>query len=333
MRRALGRFKLTGEEEIMISADGPTTLPTSTPTSVYSILSGFVELSQPATTRDLISLKSSATNEATVSAVSSLLDNYQNEILAKRISLLDLLETYPEIDMTLSTFLSLLPPMRIRQYSIASSPLANPSRVALCVSVLDAPAFSDNGTGRRFRGVASTFLASLTPGTKVPVAVRPSGAAFSLPADPIVPIVMFCAGSGLAPFRGFVQERSVQKASGRKVGRAVLFFGCRDPEEDNLYNGVGKDEVEGDMKKWVEEGVVEIRPAFSRKSDASDGCKYVQEYVFLLKVLAFLYFDGLPSIFISRIWKDRQIIKDAFAENAKVSFSVFFIVWKKISLT
>lgn len=89
---------------------------------------------------------------------------------------------------------------------------------------------------------------------------------------------MFCAGSGLAPFRGFVMERASQKASGREVGRMLLFFGCRAPGDDYLYvDGAGAGAEERVLKKWAEEGVVDLRPAFSRKTDESKGCKYVQE--------------------------------------------------------
>jgi cytochrome P450/NADPH-cytochrome P450 reductase len=86
---------------------------------------------------------------------------------------------------------------------------------------------------------------------------------------------MFCAGSGLAPFRGFVMERSAQKASGRDVGKMLLFFGCRAPDEDYLYMDESGDGAV--LKKWVEEGVVDLRPAFSRRIEASQGSKYVQE--------------------------------------------------------
>lgn len=158
--------------------------------------------------------------------------------------------------------------MRVRQYSISSSSLVNPSQVSLTISVLDAPARSD--TGKRHLGIASNYLACLAAGDKVPVVVRPSAAAFHLPSDPLVPVVMTCAGSGLAPFRGFIEERAAQKAAGRDVGKTILFFGCRAPEDDYLY-------AETDLKTWSEQGVVDIRPAFSRKSEACHGCKYAQE--------------------------------------------------------
>ena len=159
--------------------------------------------------------------------------------------------------------------MRIRQYSISSSPLWNAQRVSLTISVVDAPAIS--GKKEPFLGVASPFLGGLRAGDKLQVAVRPSNAAFHPPNDPTVPMMMVCAGSGLAPFRAFIEERAAQKASGRDVGKMILFFGCRAPDVDYLYS-------DSDLKTWAESGVVDIRPAFSRSNHPScAGCKYVQE--------------------------------------------------------
>ena len=182
--------------------------------------------------------------------------------------MLDLLEQYPDLAISFAAFLSLMPAMRVRQYSISSSPLWNAQRVTLTVSVIDTPALA--GHTERFLGVASTYLASLRPGDKVQMAVRPSAAAFHPPADPRAPLVLFCAGSGLAPMRGFLQERACQKAAGREIGKTLLFFGCRRPTEDFLYS-------DSDLKEWQELGVVDVRPAFSRESDKSFGCKYIQE--------------------------------------------------------
>ena len=64
----------------------------------------------------------------------------------------------------------------------------------------------------------------------------------------------------------------MQKVSGRDVGKILLFFGCRSPDADFLY-------ADSDLAEWEKLGVVDIRPAFSRVTDKSEGCKYVQESV------------------------------------------------------
>lgn len=162
----------------------------------------------------------------------------------------------------------MLPAMRIRQYSISSSPLWNAQRVSLTVSILETKAVS--GRSEPFLGVASTYLAGLRPGDKAQIAVRNSASSFHPPEDVSVPMVVFCAGTGLAPMRGFIQERALQKKAGTDVAKVLMFFGCRNPDEDYLYS-------DSDLKEWQELGVLEVRPAFSRKSEGSAGSKYVQE--------------------------------------------------------
>ena len=73
-------------------------------------------------------------------------------------------------------------------------------------------------------------------------------------------------------------ERAYQALAGRPVAKSILFFGCRKPNEDFLYST-------SDLKKWVDLGVVDVRPAFSRSEGDSLECKYVQESVLFLTVI------------------------------------------------
>ncbi|KAH9850173.1 bifunctional P-450/NADPH-P450 reductase [Lenzites betulinus] len=273
VRRALARFGLSAEQEarpIELTTGGPTSLPVNKPITVSAILSGYVELSQPATSRDLDILLKAKNSDASLKALQTLSSNYAENVFKKRLGVLDILEENPDIDLPLSTFLQILPSMRIRQYSISSSPLWNASHVTLTISVLDAPAIS--GRAEPFLGVASTYLAGLAAGDRVQLSVRTSNAAFHPPTDLSAPLVMMCAGSGLAPMRGFLQERALQKQAGRTVAKSILFFGCRSPREDFLYG-------DAELKEWSDLGVVDVRPAFSRATEASEGCRYVQDRV------------------------------------------------------
>ncbi|KAJ7067224.1 fatty acid hydroxylase [Mycena amicta] len=286
VRRVLARFGLSNEEEVILSSVGPTSLPVGKPVKLSEILTGYVELSQPATKRDLDILSGAAKSEATKAYVEDLKANYNDAVQGKRLAVFTIVESHPDIDLSIGAFLQMLPSMRVRQYSISSSPLWNPANITVTVSVLDAPALS--GTAELpFLGVGSNYLASLIPGDRVQMAVRPSAAAFHPPENPLTPVVMFCSGSGLAPMRGFIQERAAQKASGREVGKMLLFFGCRSPEHDYLYS-------DSDLMEWSALGVVDVRPAFSRATELSEGCKYVQD----------------------RVWKDRAEIDEAYQQGA-----------------
>jgi cytochrome P450/NADPH-cytochrome P450 reductase len=252
---------------VLSSGDGPTSLPVNKPINVHSLLSGYVELSQPASSSDIRTLLK-YTPEATKNSLDRLLAAHSELVMSIRLSVLDILERHSDITIPFPIYLQLLPSMRVRQYSISSSPLWNARHVTLTISVVQAPALSDDE--QQFLGVGSNYLASLRKGDRVAVSVRPSNGSFHLPSDPAIPVIMFAAGSGIAPMRGFIQERAEQKKAGRETGKMLLYFGCREPGLDYLYS-------DSDLKEWSELGVVEIRPAFSRKTEESLGYRYVQE--------------------------------------------------------
>ncbi len=94
------------------------------------------------------------------------------------------------------------------------------------VSVVEGRTRSGHGT---YQGVSSTYLASLRPGDTVQAVVRAPGTPFRMPDDPATPILMVGPGTGIAPFRGFLQSRRAAHENGEKLGEAKLFFGCRHP--------------------------------------------------------------------------------------------------------
>ncbi|KAJ3826077.1 fatty acid hydroxylase [Lentinula raphanica] len=286
VRRVLAYFGLSNDQTITVTSLFPTFLPVDRPVLLAEVLSGYVELSQPATTQDMRTLIDAAKSDHVRAQLTKLKERYQTDILSHRISVLDLLEKYPDgIKLDITTYLCMLPPMRIRQYSISSSPLWNAEHVTVTVSVLQEESLA--GGGQEFLGVASNYLSELVPGDRVQMSVRASAAVFRLPENPEIPLIAYCAGSGFAPLRGFIQERASQKISGRKVGKILLFFGCRDPDGDYLYS---KD----DLAEWSKLGVVDVRPAFSRFPEHSKGCKYVQD----------------------RLWADKEDVMEAFQNQA-----------------
>lgn len=147
-------------------------------------------------------------------------------------TLLELAEDHPALRGALDwpLLLDLLPPLRLRHYSISSVPAADARHADLMVSVLDAPARSGKG---RYRGTGSGHLASLRPGDTVYARVQPCREAFRI--DHAAPVVMVAAGTGLAPFRGAVADRLAARRTGARLPAALLYFGCDAPHADYLH--------------------------------------------------------------------------------------------------
>merc|ERR1711871_1442754 len=110
-------------------------------------------------------------------------------------------------------------------------------------------------SGRYRMGQCTRYLANLKPGASVTVDIKPS--IMHLPPSPSQPIIMAGLGTGMAPFRAFIQERKFQREQGIEVGPIVLYFGARHRHQEYLYG----DELE----KYYEEGLVtRLGLAFSR---------------------------------------------------------------------
>ncbi len=135
-----------------------------------------------------------------------------------------------KVTAAVDEWLSVLKPLQPRLYSISSSPKEHPGEVHLTVSPVR---YSFQGVPRR--GVCSTYLADRSPGDEANVYVRTSSN-FRPPSDPRTPMIMIGPGTGIAPFRGFLQER---RALGH-TGPNWLFFGEQHAATDFYY----RDEIE-----------------------------------------------------------------------------------------
>ncbi|MCH2175843.1 MAG: assimilatory sulfite reductase (NADPH) flavoprotein subunit [Lentisphaeria bacterium] len=139
---------------------------------------------------------------------------------------LDLIQDYPVGDLSAVDFTSLLRKLPPRLYSIASGPAANEDEVHITVG-----AVRYESHGRSRKGVCSGFLADdVEVGEQVPVYIHPNKN-FGLPVDDDTPIIMIGPGTGIAPFRAFVQEREERDAE----GKSWLFFGDQHFYSDFLY--------------------------------------------------------------------------------------------------
>ena len=168
--------------------------------------------------------------------------------------------------LMLADILPMLPKLRPRHYSISSSSRKNPRKVSISVGVVHV----ETTKKVMIHGVCSNYLARLKPGTdRAKIAIR--GSTFRGPKETSSPMILVGAGTGLAPMMGFIQDRALdvaefKKDTGKEIGEAHLYFGCRSSKE-RIYSEV----VDG----WVEDGTLIQHLAMSREPGVPK--KYVQQ--------------------------------------------------------
>lgn len=299
VKRVAARFGF--ERDVFIRLK-PTTnrksfLPVNQTISVYRLLGDYVELQDVATRGQIQTLAEHTECPPEKIQLQAMLGDdeasavrYKEDVLARRKSVIDLLEEFPACVLPFEVYLEMLPALRPRYYSISSSPLANARACSITVAVVDAPARSGRGV---FQGVCTNYLARQNEGDVIYAFAKDTKSAFRLPDDPTVPIVMIGPGTGFAPFRGFLQERVALQAAGKAIGRSLLFFGCRHPQQDFIY--------QDELNRFVEAGVTEVSCAFSRVEGQKK--HYVQDDVYtrrddiwqLLEAGAVIYVCGDAS--------------------------------------
>jgi cytochrome P450/NADPH-cytochrome P450 reductase len=247
-------------------------LPVGNAVSVGRLLTEFVELQQIATRKQIQIMAEHTRCPMTKPKLDAYLgddaastERYRSEVLGRRQSVFDLLEEHPACELPFHAYLEMLSLLAPRYYSISSSPSSDPSRLSVTVAVVQGAASSGH---RVYKGVCSNYLAGRRAGDTVHATIRETKAGFRLPDDSQKPIIMIGPGTGLAPFRGFLQERVARKAKGAALGPAMLFFGCRHPDQDYLYAD--------ELKAFAADGIAELHLAFSR----GEGQKtYVQDLI------------------------------------------------------
>lgn len=164
------------------------------------------------------------------------------------LDIAELLAAFPSARPALAAFIEALARLQPRLYSISSSSRLNPKQVTLTVGVV-----KYESQGRWKNGVASHFLGVRSlPGDEVRVFVQPSPK-FRLPSDPNTPVIMVGPGTGIAPFRAFLQERQALNIK----SPAWLFFGNQHFEYDFLYRE--------ELSNWLDQGYLSrLDLAFSR---------------------------------------------------------------------
>lgn len=164
------------------------------------------------------------------------------------VDIVDLITRYPEVNLTAAQFILLAKPIAPRAYSISSSLKAHPDEVHLTIASVR---YTQND--RTHNGVCSTFLADLVETGDLITCYFSSNKHFSVPSDLAAPMIMIGPGTGIAPFRAFLEERAATKASGPNW----LFFGDRNAETDFIY--------QSEIAKMQESGLLtRLDLAFSR---------------------------------------------------------------------
>jgi len=216
-------------EEAVLTPDGTTT-------SFRQALTLHYDLGKPSP--ELVEAASIASNGSGGVAVTVALHH-----------VIDVLLAYPETKFTPVAFVGLLRKLQPRLYSISSSPKAHPGQVHLTVG-----AVRYETANRSRKGVCSTFLADRNnPGeSRIGVYIH-RNKAFRPPTNPDAPMIMIGPGTGIAPFRAFLEER---QASGAK-GKNWLFFGDQRASTDFLY----REQLEEMRKTGV---LTRLDTAFSR---------------------------------------------------------------------
>lgn len=264
--RFLAILGLASKRHTVISVKGldPTAkVPFPSPTTYDAAVRYHMEICAPVSRQFVSTLAQFAPNEeikAEMAKLGSDKDYFHEKVLERNLNLAQLLEITsnkePWTKIPFSLMIEGLLKIQPRYYSISSSSEVQKDKISITAVV---ESTSKPGAPHILKGVTTNYLLALKQkqhgepdpdphglnyaitgprnkydGIHVPVHVRHSN--FKLPTDPSKPIIMVGPGTGVAPFRAFVQERAALAKAGQNVGKTVLFFGCRKKDEDFLYS-------------------------------------------------------------------------------------------------
>jgi NADPH-ferrihemoprotein reductase len=286
--RFMKTFGLDERRHTVIQMKGidPTAkVPFPTPTTYDAVIRYHMEICAPVSRQFMATLAPFGPNEAAKKEAAKLgsdADYFKEKIASQMLNISQAVAAVspePWGAVPFSCLVEGLNKLQPRYYSISSSSLVQPEKISITAVV---ESVRIPGAGHVVKGVTTNYLLALKQkqngdpdpsphgltyaitgprnkydGIHVPVHVRHSN--FKLPSNPSKPIIMVGPGTGVAPFRGFVQERAEQAKRGEDVGHTVLFYGCRKSTEDWLY----KDEWE--MYKKALGDKLTIFNAFSRE--------------------------------------------------------------------
>ncbi|CAG8152472.1 unnamed protein product [Penicillium salamii] len=286
--RFLEVFGITDKRHSVISIKGidvTAKIPIPTPTTYDAAVRYYMEACAPVSRQFVSTLAAFAPDEESKAEIVRLgndKDYFHEKITNQCFNIAQALQSITSKPFTAVPFSLLiegLNKLQPRYYSISSSSLVQKDKISI-TAVVESVRLP--GASHMVKGVTTNYLLALKQkqngdpqpdphgltysitgprnkydGIHVPVHVRHSN--FKLPSDPSKPIIMVGPGTGVAPFRGFIQERAALAAKGEKVGTTLLFFGCRKSDEDFIY--------QDQFKIWQDQmgDSLKIVTAFSRE--------------------------------------------------------------------
>jgi NADPH-ferrihemoprotein reductase len=278
----------------------------SSPTTLDAAFRRQLQICGPVARKTVLELAQFAPTpeaKATLLKLGQNRDRYEQLIASTHITLARLLQlaspTERWSDLPLAFVMEALLPLQPRYYSISSSSVISPRRIALTALVVNKQL--TGSSSETIYGLTSNYLLSMAnqmsattaqaqtyrriegagsiQGNQVFAHIRKSK--FKLPITSSTPLVLISAGTGFAPFRAFLQERAKLHTIGKPVGNMLLFFGCRNHDDFIYHEETEKIQAQLDDK-------LEIITAFSRHSTSPK--MYVQDRVqeHAIKVLGML---------------------------------------------
>ncbi|KAI3333486.1 sulfite reductase flavoprotein component [Ustulina deusta] len=235
------------------SRESPAVVETRT---VYQTLTQGIDIFGKPPKRFYESLAEYATDDLEKKKLASLgaqegAEEFKRRSEVDTVTFADILEEFKSARPSFPELVRLVGPLKRREYSIASAQAVAPNIVALMIVVVDWV----DAQGRTRYGQATRYLSRIPVGAAVTASVKPS--VMKLPTRDDAPLIMAGLGTGLAPFRAFVQYRAMQKAQGKEIGAILLYLGSRHQREEYLYGE--------EWEAYLDAGVITLLgAAFSR---------------------------------------------------------------------
>ncbi|KAE9372464.1 putative NADPH-cytochrome P450 reductase [Stipitochalara longipes BDJ] len=294
---ALGRSTKRDTPTIIKSLDPDVKVRIPTPTTLAALFRHYLEICSPISRENILNLSQFAPSPEAKLYLTTLGEDklaYTDFVNRKYLTIGRILTlaspNIPWADLPLSYLIETLPHLQPRYYSISSSSVVSPRQPSLTVLVSKIPLPSD--PVQNIFGLTTNYLLALSNSFHPPKTqpeeltydlTGPSGtlhggkvfahirkSKFKLPTLSTCPLIMVSAGTGIAPFLAFLSERRKLFEIGRPVGKMVLFFGCRNPNEDFIYRA----EIEEFERVFA--GKLRVVTAFSREGREK---VYVQDRV------------------------------------------------------